>query len=557
MARQSTTPVSFQQTRRIDATAIMSSGRAGQVIPVAYIPLLRGDSASGRIGIDVDLAEMPRPLLNGVQCNMQAWFVPKPAHPQFTGYDEFMHSYQMEVIKTIGSADRQPPPFFHILTSGNKTSMINSPLFKTLGIHVPPLVGLNSDIADAYALIHNFRLAAFSSRLQRRKYAQEDIAEAGTLARAFWPPGRFTRVVPDYERALVVGSLDLDVTAGKVALTGKMNTLLKSGTRTAQAVKTLAGAGAGNSNLKITGGNLTNEVATPAPLVLDPSGNWESDLAGLFGSMAGETINTTLADIDKARTRQAFAKLRTAYAGNDSTGFDNDDVIVAELMQGLSVPEDAFKRPWLLDSKRIGFNMEERHATDAPNLDKSVTQGRVSATLSLNVPRTDVGGVIMIILEVMPERLDERQNDPWVETVRPNTLPDALRDIQRPEPVDLVLNRRLDTQHTSGDGLYGYEPMNDKWNRQATRLGGAFYQATPGTGWTEQRSAIWLAEIVNPAYTADHFLAPANFPHNVFSDPTAPAFEFVARHNLTIVGLTQIGDVLSENNDDYQAVQDA
>jgi len=97
----------------------------------------------------------------------------------------------------------------------------------------------------------------------------------------------------------------------------------------------------------------------------------------------------------------------------------------------------------------------------------------------------------------------------------------------------------------------------DVWKPRGHAPWGAFYQATPGAKWTEQRSAIWLAEIINPTFTGEHWLAPLNFPHDVFSDTLAPAFEVVARHAVTIVGLTQIGDVLVENSDDYKAVQEA
>ena len=116
----------------------------------------------------------------------------------------------------------------------------------------------------------------------------------------------------------------------------------------------------------------------------------------IYAEMAGQSVGITLADFDKARTTQAFAKLRTAYAGNDATGFDNDDTLVALLMQGLNVPEDEFKRPWLLDSKRVPVGFAERFATDAANLDQSVTLGRASAQLSLNVPQLDMGGMIVI-----------------------------------------------------------------------------------------------------------------------------------------------------------------
>jgi len=60
---------------------------------LGYAPILRGDSASGKVAIDLELAEMPRPLLNGVMMNVQAWFVFKTAHPQFSGRDEFIASY--------------------------------------------------------------------------------------------------------------------------------------------------------------------------------------------------------------------------------------------------------------------------------------------------------------------------------------------------------------------------------------------------------------------------------------------------------------------------------
>ena len=145
-------------------------------------------------------------------------------------------------------------------------------------------------------------------------------------------------------------------------------------------------------------------------------------------------------------------------------------------------------------------------------------------------------------------------SDEWLLATDVNDLPNALRDVQRVEPVDLVLNRRVDAKHTTPGGLYGYEPMNDKWNRDFTRLGGDFYMATPGGGWTENRSNIWQTEIVDPVLSDTHYLAPTVFPHDVFSDTLGDAFEFVARHAVSIVGLTQIGDLLAENNDDYDAV---
>lgn len=571
MARQSTTPVSFQRSTRVDIGTGLTSGKAGKVIPVAQIPLFRGDSASGTITIAAELGEMPRPTQNAVVLNAQAWFVPKTCFPQFPGHDEFMHSYHGTVIKAAGVPDRAPPPFFNVLDGAARDQLAQSEVYRTLGLHVPAGAKINTDLVDAFALIYNFRLAAFSSRLARRKYATEDLTEVGQLPPAFWPPSRMTRVVPDYERALVVGAFGLDVIAGQINYTGNIPVSAKTdlealqsqrintdtGSLPSNSTRVFGTNGSGNISGQRLGLQNTGSPLNFAPGYFDPGDSLIANVADLVGAFEGDSITVSLADIDKARTTQAFAKLRASYAGNDSTGFDNDETLIAEMMQSMRPPEDSFKRPWLLDSKMVPFNMPERHATDGDNLDMSVTQGRIAISLRTNVPYQEAGGYIIVTLEVVPERLDERMSDEFILATEVNDLPNALRDVQRPEPVDEVYNRRIDAKHTAPNGLYGYEPMNDKWNRQVTRLGGAYYQATPGEAWTEQRSAIWLAEIVDPVYSRDHFVVPEDFPQDVFSFQNQDAVEAACRWQVAIVGNTQIGDVLVENNDDYDAVQES
>lgn len=537
MARQATAPVSFSRSTRKDEGVLMSSGRAGVVIPVGYIPVLKGDSVSGQFALDLNMAQMPKPLLNPAYANVQAWFVPKASYPQFAGTDEFLNAYTGTSIRALGAADRTPPAYFH--TRGVPTDAAATTFFKTLGLHIATATTINTDLIDAFNLVYNFRLAAHSSKLPLKKYAQEDIVKAMEFPPAFWPSGRFARVVPDYERALILGSLDLDISAGRIPVEGLRRQ--GPGNTTAQAASVQTDA-----TSVVVFGTSTNGVRFELP----------DNSARLFADMIDQTVTTSLADIDKARTTQAFAKLRTAYAGNDTTGFMSDEMILAYLMQGISVPDEYYRRPWLLGQQRVAFGFSERHAMDGASLDQSTTTGRTSVRLPINVPRQDVGGYIVMTCEVLPERLDERQSDEYWRVTDPDQFPNALRDVQRVEPVDQVLNRRLDAKHTQPDALYGYEPMNDVWNRSFTRLGGVFYQAVPTAPVTESRSGIWQAGIVDPVYNEDHFLAPTPFPHDVFSDTTAPAFEFVLRHSATIVGLTQIGDVLQENNDDFAAVED-
>lgn len=549
--RQSSTPVPFPNSVRPDNDVCKTSGRAGVVVPLGYVPVLPGESMSGRVGIDLKLAEMPRPLENAVVVNAQAWFVPKTAYPQFPGRDELNHAMTGEVIKSLGASDRTPPAFYTTLTGTPVTTAAASEFFETLGIHLPTGAEINTDLIDAFNIIYNFRLAAHSSRLERREYAAEDIAIATALPPAFWPSGRFAHVVPDYEAELIRGSLNLDVLAGIIPVKG---IYLEGTAATANQTWRDFSNPTGTLATRVTFSDAGMDTQQP-----DGSGGGSNVTAvpKIRIEFAGEQIATSLNDVDKARIRQAYAKLHAAYAGNDATGFDNDATLVALLMQGIDPGAENFKRPWLLDSKRVPVGFVERFATDAANLEDSVTVGRASLTLTLNVPKTDVGGVVIYTVEVLPERLDERMSDEWLLKTTFNDLPNPLRDIQRVEPVDLVLNRRVDAKHTTPGGLYGYEPMNYEWKRDRTRLGGIFYEATPGAVITESRMAIWQTDIVDPDFEGTHHLAPVPFPHDVFADTLAPAFECVSRHVCTLVGNVIFGDVITEANDDYAAVEES
>lgn len=540
MARQSKKPVNFNMTSRPDSGSIRTSGRAGQVVPFMYAPVMRGDSASGTVNAHLQLNHMPRPLVNGVMANAQVWFVPKLAHAQFNGEEEFLMSYQEESITALGQPDRAAPPFFHeVVDPADLTAVASSPMFQTLGIHLPAGKKINTDLIDAFQLVYNFRLAAHSSNLALRPYALEDLSGSTTLNRAFWPTGRFSRIVADYERALVVGSLQLDVAAGQLPISG----LTRNGTAAASSNSWIAPLAD-----KV---NLSDEAGVNGlSFQIDENG-----VSSIFAEMAGQAVVTSLADIDKARATQAFAKLRTSMNGAQTTGFKSDDALLAELMQGFAVPASAWAQPILLDSKIVPVGFDERKATDGASLEMSSTQGRTDISLSVNLPANPHGGYIVATVEVLPERLNEAMSDEMLLITSPSELPDALRDSLRVEPTDVVPNRRIDARHSAPDTAYGWERMNDVHSREdTTRFGGDYYQADPAAPWTEARSAIWLAEIIDPVYSTDHFLAPDPFPHSVFSDTTKPAFELIGRHSLSFAGITQIGDPLVENDDSYDAV---
>lgn len=549
--RQNTAPMDYSQTVRSDNASILTSGKAGVVIPVSMVPLLRGDSSGGRFDINLQLAEMPKPLENAVVARGQVWLVPRPSLPQFSGLDEYTHAWAGTDITSKGAAARTPPALYGTVGTGAIAAAQSSEFFTALGLSLQASTVINDDYIDAYNLVQNFRLAAHSSKLTRYDYYSEDATTALELKPAFWPRNRLHNIVPDYEQALVVGSMDLDVAAGTVPISGIGFKGSASGTNVDEGTNGLA-TYARYAAVAPDGDNITGTPHIVFDVGDDAAGG---DGTQIFGEMSGQTIGVTLADIDKARTTNAFAKRVAQMEGNNYSGFNNDDVLMGELMQGFTVPEELFNRPWLIDSKTVVFGMQERHATDAANLDDSVTVGNASFSLAANAPKQNYGGVMLLTIEVMPERLYERASDEYLYVQGVDDLPSAMRDTLRTEPVDTVINRRLDTAHTTPAGTFGYEPMNSKWRREFTRLGGEFRQLTPGTPSTSARTAIWQVDYVDPAFTSDHFLCKHPFPQDVFSVPANDIVNISVMQNITIVGHTQFGDELVEDNGEFLAVE--
>jgi hypothetical protein len=534
MVRQSDQAVTYDMTRRMDNASILTTSFAGVTTPITCIPLFRGDSATGRLDLGFELSEMPRPVENAIIARGQVWCVPRPALPYFSGLDEYVHSYHGTDITALGAAARTPPSLYN--TTAYTTTIRDSEFMAALGIHAVVGENINTDYVDSYILVQNFRLAAHSSKMTRYNYAAEN-ADAWNLKPAFWPKAAMHNIVPDYESALVTGSLDLDFSAGSIPI---------SGLGAVNAFNNQAGYSLADNSL--LAGYYTAIGVYQGPNIND------TNFVAPTAEMAGQNMTTTLADIDKARTTNAFAKIQAAYAGTNFSGFNNDDVIVADLMQGFSVPPELFNRPWLLDSKTVVFGTQERHATDAANLDDSVSVAFASMSLSMNVPVQTWGANVICTVEVMPERLYERQVDEYLHVTTVDDLPNALRDVQRVEPVDTVLNRRVDTAHTTPDGTYGFEEMNAKWKRQRTTLGGAFRQLTPGTPNVSARNAIWQVDYVDPTLTSDHWLCPDPMPQDVFAITTDPCMIVSCRQTCTITGITQFGATLVEDNGEFVAV---
>ena len=528
----SAAPIDVEKSVRGEEIRVLTSCRAGKIVPIAAVPLLREDRvASSRVNIKVKMEETIHPLMNAVNLTVYAHFIPFLAlEGRFDGLEQFNRSYK-GINEPRGTA--APIPFFNMMTFSNTAEF-----WKTLGVHWPNGGSINDAFVAAYNTLVNFRRKARSEKIGLRTLLDT------TLAQAFWKNPNMYHIVPDFDAALAEGEVALALSNNMLPVKGIG---FNGGTATA--------ALANSSNRETGGATVTypkSLVADSADGILvmkatDASTTYANAVPAIFAEMQANSIKLTLANIEMAKKTAAFAKLREQYQGID------EDYLIDLLMQGIRVPEEAMKQPILLDRKSTIFGLSERYATDGANLDKSVTNGYAEVTLNMRTPAMNTGGIILITAEIVPEQLFERMEDVFLAADQVSDLPDFIRDFLDPEKVEAVPNKFVDVLHSTPNGTFGYAPLNHRWKRSLTRIGGRYYRPTVDT-FVEDRQRFWSVEKLNPALTTDFYLVPSTMSHSVFADAAADPFEIVALGGVQIVGNTVFGPTLDENRGDFAAI---
>lgn len=518
-------PAAVEKSARVDRWRGLTSCRAGVIVPIAFFPLLREDRISGTVNIQIKMDETVKPLLNGVRAKVLAHLWPNSADSRFSGMEELNASY----TKQSSFSGHPPPPFIEM----KAMDYINNDIFYRLGIHGKDGTQLNQAVTRAYNSIVNARRLARTWHLPWRAENDE------TLAQAFWMDANRWDIVPDFDQILMEGLVPLTGSApvpGVMinAATGQApfsNTnMRRTGETVARAVNAMAGHTATTMAFQVTG--TTAADAWPA----------------IFAELESAGVGVSLANMEMVRKTQAFARLRETYEGN------NEENIIDLLMSGIRVPDTQLYEPILLGTDTSIFGMQERHASDYENLDKSYTTGQLNLRIPIQTPAINPGGIVMVTLEVVPESLPELGLDPFLTTGDVDNLPDYVDDTLDPEKVDIVENGRIDAYHTSPGGVFGYEGLNNKWNRDFARIGGKFSDGvTPST--SEERYRIWQVRVADPDLTEDFYLCPTPFPHDVFADTTADPFEVTTLATMTIIGNTVLGPRLSEDKGAFENTQ--
>lgn len=533
LSRTKTVPIPTTRTNRRLDFRNLTSLPAGKMVPLAAFPLLREDSISfSRLRLSFEMMETVEILMNAINVNVKAYLVPNLAFDRFNGIDQLNRSY-MKQPETDGGA---VTPFFTTVAFDRATM----PILTYMGKHARQGQLINSAYIEAYNEIWNFRAANRSPDIAKR------LVTDNTLAKAFWQHQQYAHIVPDFDQAILDGEVALNVVNSDLPLKGTYATNGYNATRgkvdffrqsNAASLAYIQNATANNSAVTTT----DNKPVVPdqiRPFV---------DLNLVFAEMQEDGITVSLSNIEMARKTQAFAALRKQYTGH------TDEYIIDLLMNGISVPEQAWRQPILLADRSTIFGMSKRYASDSVDLTASVVNGATFVDLPLACPPCPTGGVVMVVCEITPEQLFERQQDPYMFISDTELLPEFLRDTLDPEKVEVVNNEYIDVDHDTPTATFGYAPLNHKWNANPPGIGGKFYRPEVDAAFDEDRQRIWAVETQNPTLSEDFYLC-TNMHTKPFVVTDQDPFEAVTRGIVQIQGNTVFGHLLIEASDDYNAV---
>jgi len=534
------TPVDAVRSTRHHDIRVMTSMKAGKMTALAAIPLLREDHMTrASVRFSFESMETAEILMNPVVVTVKAYLVPNLAFDwRFNGMDSLNRSY-----KGIPEKDGDPViPYFETGVAGAWGS---HEIHKYMGKHAKPGQLMNLGYQHAYNLIWNFRARNRSPKITPR------LMSATSLAPAFWQHSQFKHIVPDFDQAIIDGEIALNLATERLNIKGIYGLPSQAGTPAsipATAVDT-SGVAIGANTRRGSQHSVVGDFTTSTQgnhLWFDRE-SFAPYAPRIYAELEGAGVTLSMSNLELAKKTQAWAEIRTKYNGID------EEYIIDLLMDGLSVPEQAWRQPMLLGDSSVKFGQAKRYATDSGNLDESAVDGATFIDMTVRAPQCGTGGIIMFIAEILPEQLFERTEDPYLNALVPDVLPQFLRDTLDPEKVEVVQNKRIDVQHAQPTETFGYEPLNARWNYAHVCVGGKFHRPDPAAGFNQDRNRLWAVETLNPRLTEDFFLA-TNIHTKPFNDQVNDPFECVALGDALISGLTVFGPALIENRDDYDKV---
>jgi len=509
------------KSTRPDEWRGLTSVKAGVINPIAFIPMLREDRLRASGSVQVRSAETLHTIVNPVRVRVESFLIAKPVLERFQGSLEFLNRSYMNEPAPPGMGST---PKWFLQHPNLPAADKGHELFDKLGIHYKSGQAFNTDLVEGYNQLVNWMRKNVSPGLP--------LVDLGntTCLPAFWESWRFADIKPSFDAGQMEGAVPVGIDGllpvgiyrnGPPQITGVPTTLVA------------------NADQIQIGGN-----GTAITFDVKDKGQMGIDLNNVDGTIS-------LANIELARQTQAFAQLRDRYKSVP------DEYLIDLLMGGINVPDTDLRQPVRLSFAEAILGQTERYATDGASLDTSVTNGMAQINFTINTPHSNTGGMVIVLLSIVPEQLYERLNDASLRytdgQITDVKTPRYVQDYLDPQKVEVVPNQFADVMHSDPNGIFGYAPLNYQWRRSFSRVGGKFKRPIPDA-FLEDRQRIWSVEKVDPELSADFYLCPSPFPHTVFADQNADPYEVITVIQSQIVGDTVFGPGFEEDLGSYDRI---
>lgn len=522
-----TAPIQTMKSIRPDEWRGLTSVKAGVINPIAFIPLLREDRLRASCTVQVLSEETLKVIVNPVRVRVEAFLIPKTVLERFQGSLEMLNrAYEGEPAP----AGMGTTPKWFLQHPALPESDKGHELFDKLGVHWSSSTKFNADLVESYNQLVNWMRKSVSPGL-----AMVDLGNTTCLP-AFWESWRFADIKPSFDAGQMEGAVQVAIDSGIEARLGQY--LYRKGGELTQAGTPWAVVDKHGVESDAPTGTTYLSMATGA------NGGPVVQLGSMNGIMS-------LANLEAAKKTQAFAALRDRYKSVP------DEYLIDLLMAGINVPDADLRQPIRIAHAEAILGQQQRYATDGASLDTSVSNGMAMVNFTMNTPAVNTGGIVLVVLSIVPEQLYERIEDVSLRyedgDIGDAKTPRYVEDYLDPQKVEVVPNSFPDVLHSDPTGVFGYAPLNYQWRRSFSRVGGKFKRPVPDA-FLEDRQRIWSVEKADPELSADFYLCPSPFPHSVFADTTADPYEVITVVNASIVGNTVFGPGFEEDLGSYDRI---
>ncbi len=471
---------------RSEGRTIVNTFRGGKLVPIMAVPFEANESGSITQQIHMELDAISGRMVTEITGEVIAVFVPIQAVHALLNPE---HAYpgNTEVVRDALLAGA-------IFPLEDETDVS-----KRLGVQPISIAG-DKKLCSVSRLAYN----AAVNHLRLKKYREAELVEADN---AVVTPALISNTVLDRLNAVLDPE---DRVNGAVSLSG--NVVVKGlGIAGGKPSRLVSYQGTEGEDVELVPGYVAESGTLgtgDARFVVeeDPDNLGHPKLYGEFGSAS----DLSLTDFYTAEKMDAITRAIRQYA--DANPEYSDD-IVARYAHGLSV--DVGRNPFVIYEKQQVFGMGIRHATDGASLDTSQTDLVTSFSLTVPVPATELGGLVITMACVKPDEAISSQPHPILS--KPWGLRNHAADELAIDPVPVTI-RELNADCDVGDeetvALYiGNNGLLKNYVNY-----GLGRNLDPTT--VENQTAIWQLD-VPMSVTPQSVLYPDDLDHYPFQDQLA------------------------------------